>query len=190
VILADEFLDLGRPHALRQGLRRLALPGRLWREQIHDFMLAQLAGLVVGQIIVSGATKLCAKINSNDETLMITGNDRENPSFIHGATPRTVLFANSSISGKLSYNLPVKIDGHFTGEIKSTELLVIGANAQVDAHISARQVHLEGRLVGSVQSMGCFEVMPGGYFKGEARVAELRVHPGAIFDGNGNVLGG
>jgi len=115
--------------------------------------------------------------------------DKENPSFIQGAPPRTVLFANSSISGKLSYNLPVKIDGHFTGEIKSTELLVIGANAQVDAHISARQVHLEGRLVGSVQAMGCFEVMPGGYFKGDARVAELRVHPGAVFDGDGQILG-
>jgi cytoskeletal protein CcmA (bactofilin family) len=119
-----------------------------------------------------------------------TMNDKQNPSFIQGATPRTVLFANSSISGKLSYNLPVKIDGHFTGEIKSTELLVIGSNAQVDAHISARQVHLEGRLVGSVQTMGCFELMPGGYFKGEARVGELRIHPGATFDGNGNVLGG
>jgi len=115
--------------------------------------------------------------------------DKENPTFMQGAAPRTVLFANSSISGKLSYNLPVKIDGHFTGEIKSTELLVIGANAQVDAHISARQVHLEGRLVGSVQAMGCFEVMPGGYFKGEARVAELRVHPGAVFDGDGKILG-
>ena len=115
--------------------------------------------------------------------------DKENPSFMQGAAPRTVLFANSSISGKLSYNLPVKIDGHFTGEIKSTELLVIGANAQVEAHISARQVHLEGRLVGSVQAMGCFEVMPGGYFKGEARVAELRVHPGAVFDGAGKILG-
>jgi len=117
-------------------------------------------------------------------------NNKDNPSFIQGATPRTVLFANSSISGKLSYNLPVKIDGHFTGEIKSTELLVIGANAQVDAHISARQVHLEGRLVGSVQTMGCFELLPGGYFKGEARVGELRIHSGATFDGNGNVLGG
>jgi cytoskeletal protein CcmA (bactofilin family) len=116
-------------------------------------------------------------------------NNKDNPSFIQG-TPRTVLFANSSISGKLSYNLPVKIDGHFTGEIKSTELLVIGANAQVDAHISARQVHLEGRLVGSVQTMGCFELLPGGYFKGEARVGELRIHSGATFDGNGNVLGG
>ena len=43
---------------------------------------------------------------------------------------------------------PIKIDSHFTGEIKSTELLVIGSNAQVDAQISARQVHLEGKLVG------------------------------------------
>jgi cytoskeletal protein CcmA (bactofilin family) len=68
--------------------------------------------------------------------------------------------------------------------------LVIGASAQVDAHISARQVHLEGRLIGSVQSMGCFEVLPGGYFKGEARVGELKIHPGATFEGNGNVLGG
>ena len=115
--------------------------------------------------------------------------DIDNPAFMQGTAPRTVLFANSSISGKLSYNLPVKIDGHFTGEIKSSELLVIGANAQVDAHISARQVYLEGRLVGSVQSMGCFELMPGGYFKGEARVGELKIHPGATFDGNGNVLG-
>jgi cytoskeletal protein CcmA (bactofilin family) len=51
-------------------------------------------------------------------------------------------------------------------------------------------VQLEGKLVGSVQAMGCFEVLPGGYFKGEARVAELRVHPGAVFDGEGRILGG
>ena len=115
--------------------------------------------------------------------------DKDSPSFIQGVAPRTVLFANSSISGKLSYNLPVKIDGHFTGEIKSTELLVIGSNAQVDAHISARQVVLEGKLVGSVQAMGCFEILKGGFFKGEARVAELKVHPEAVFDGTGKILG-
>jgi cytoskeletal protein CcmA (bactofilin family) len=128
-------------------------------------------------------------LHSAKSEVMTTTENKESPSFIQGTAPRTVLFANSSISGKLSYNLPVKIDGHFTGEIKSTELLVIGSSAQVDAHISARQVHLEGRLVGSVQSMGCFEVLPGGYFKGEARVGKLRVHPGGIFEGNGNVLG-
>lgn len=100
-----------------------------------------------------------------------------------------MLFANSSISGKLSYNLPVKIDGNFTGEIKSTEALVIGPKAHVEAHVSARQVQLEGKLIGSVQAMGCFEILKGGYFKGEARVAELKLHPDAVFEGTGKILG-
>jgi cytoskeletal protein CcmA (bactofilin family) len=120
---------------------------------------------------------------------MAEASEKDNPSFIQGVAPRTVLFANSSISGKLSYNLPVKIDGHFTGEIKSSELLVIGPNAKVEAHVSARQVHLEGKLIGSVQAMGCLEILKGGYFKGEARVAELKLHPDAVFEGTGNILG-
>jgi cytoskeletal protein CcmA (bactofilin family) len=102
---------------------------------------------------------------------------------------RTVLFPGSSISGKLSYNLPVKIDSRFTGELKATELLVIGSNAQVDAYVSARQLQLEGKLSGNVQVMGCFEIMPGGEFQGDVKAAEIRIHPGAVFDGNAQIVG-
>ena len=66
---------------------------------------------------------------------MSESTDKENSALVQGGAPRTVLFVNLSISGKLSYTLPVKIDGNYTGEIKSTELLVIGSSAQVDAHI-------------------------------------------------------
>jgi cytoskeletal protein CcmA (bactofilin family) len=115
--------------------------------------------------------------------------DRDQPSFMQGNAPRTVLFPDSSVSGKLSYNLPVKIDSRFSGEVKATDLLVIGSNAQVEAHVSARHLRLEGKLVGNVQVIGCFEIMPGGRFQGEARVGELKVHPGAVFDGKGRILG-
>jgi cytoskeletal protein CcmA (bactofilin family) len=113
------------------------------------------------------------------------------PPLTQGAAPRTVLFPDSSISGKLSYNLPVKIDSRFSGEIKASDLLVVGANAQVDAHISARQLQVEGKLVGNVQVVGCFEIMPGGQFRGEGefKVGELKVHPGAVCEGKGRVLG-
>lgn len=121
---------------------------------------------------------------------MANAADQENPSFIQGNAPRTVLFPDSSISGKLSYNLPVKIDSRFSGEVKATDLLVVGPNAQVDAHVSARQLQLEGKLVGNVQVIGCFEIMPGGHFQGEVRAGELRVHPGAVFEGKGRILGG
>ncbi len=114
--------------------------------------------------------------------------DNGKPSSVQGA-PRTVLFPNSSISGKLSYNLPVKIDSRFTGEIKASDLLVVGANAQVDAHISAGRLQVEGKLAGNVHVIGCFEIMPGGQFQGEFKAGELKVHPGAVCEGKGKVLG-
>jgi len=116
--------------------------------------------------------------------------NKENPSFIQANAPRTVLFPDSSISGKLSYNLPVKIDSRFSGEIKATDLLVVGPNAAIDARISARHLKVEGKLIGNVQVIGCFEILPGGHFQGEARVGELMIHPGAVFEGTGLILGG
>jgi cytoskeletal protein CcmA (bactofilin family) len=105
------------------------------------------------------------------------------------ATVRTVLFPDSAISGRLSYDLPVKIDSKFTGEVKASDLLVVGVNAHVEARVAARNLQLEGKLIGSVQVIGCFEIMPGGHFKGDAQAAELRVHPGATFDGQGKITG-
>ena len=121
---------------------------------------------------------------------MIESGDKENPSFIHTNVPRTVLFPDSAISGKLSYNLPVKIDSRFTGEVKASDLLVLGPNAQVDANISARHLQLEGKLMGDVRVIECFEIMPGGYFKGDAKAGELRLHPGSVFEGTGEIVGG
>jgi len=116
--------------------------------------------------------------------------DKESPSFIQSNAPRTVLFPDSAISGKLSYNLPVKIDSRFSGEIKATDLLVVGRNATVDAQVSARHLKVEGKLIGNVQVIGCFEILPGGHFQGDARAGELMIHPGAVFEGTGLILGG
>jgi cytoskeletal protein CcmA (bactofilin family) len=110
------------------------------------------------------------------------------PSFIQG-TVRTVLFPDSAVSGRLNYNLPVKIDSRFSGEVKASDLLVVGPNARVEARICARQLQLEGRLVGNVQVLGCFEILPGGHFHGVVKAGELKIHPGAVFEGKGFVLG-
>ena len=110
-----------------------------------------------------------------------------NPTFLQ-VSPRTVLSPGTAISGKLSFNLPVKIDSRFKGEVKATELLVVGANAQVEAKISARHLHIEGSLVGTVRVAGWIEILPGGRFQGEIESGKLRVHPGGVFEGKGDVL--
>lgn len=111
----------------------------------------------------------------------------ENPTFLQ-VSPRTVLSPGTAISGKLSFNLPVKIDSRFKGEVKASELLVVGPNAEVEARISARHLQIEGSLVGKVQVSGWVEILPGGRFQGEIEAGKLRVYPGGVFEGIGAVV--
>lgn len=112
---------------------------------------------------------------------------REDPSFLQ-LSPRTVLFPGTAISGKLSFDLPVKIDSRFSGEVKASELLVVGPNAKVEARISARHLKVEGSLVGSVRVSGWIEILPGGRFQGDIEAGKLRVYPGGVFEGKGDVV--
>lgn len=111
---------------------------------------------------------------------------REDPSFLE-ASPRTVLAAGSVISGKLSYDLPVKIDGRFSGELKASDLLVVGPSADVNARISAGHLQVEGRLVGKIHVAGSVEILPGGHFWGEVVAGKLTVYTGGVFEGTGSV---
>ncbi|MFQ5902269.1 MAG: polymer-forming cytoskeletal protein [Candidatus Binatia bacterium] len=113
----------------------------------------------------------------------------EDPSFLQ-ISPRTVLFPGTAISGKLSFDLPVKIDSRFSGEVKASELLVVGPNAEVKAKISARHLQVEGSLVGKVRVSGWVEILPGGRFQGEIEAGKLRVYPGGMFEGKGDVVRG
>jgi cytoskeletal protein CcmA (bactofilin family) len=112
--------------------------------------------------------------------------DRKDPSFF-GETPRTVLQHGAAVSGKLVFDLPVKIDGRFKGEIKAGALLVLGPHAEVAANISAGQLRIEGSLVGTVRVDGWIEILAGGRFQGEIESGRLKVHAGGVFEGKAEI---
>ena len=99
----------------------------------------------------------------------------------------TALISGTTVSGKLSYDCPVKIDSRFSGELKVRDLLVLGPNAEVKADISAEHLQVEGSLVGKVRVSGWIEILPGGRFQGNIEAGSLRVHPGGVFDGKGEI---
>lgn len=103
-------------------------------------------------------------------------------------TPRMVTLPETSISGKLSFNHAVKIDSRFSGEVKASELVVLGPHAVVQAKISAGNLQVEGRLIGKVRVSGWIEIHPGGRFQGEIESGKLKVYPGGTFEGTGDVI--
>src|SRR3970282_585645 len=96
---------------------------------------------------------------------------------------RTIVSPGSAISGKLSFTLPIKIDGRFSGEVNSSQLLVLGPHATVRARIKARDLQVEGSLVGEVHVSGRVEILPGGRFQGELEAGRIEVHAGGVFEG-------
>lgn len=112
--------------------------------------------------------------------------ERQDPSFLE-ETPRTVLQEGASVSGKLVFDLPVKIDGRFKGEVKAAALLVLGPKAQVAAKISAGDLRIEGSLTGTVRVDGWIEILPGGRFQGEIEGGKLKIHDGGAFEGKAAV---
>jgi cytoskeletal protein CcmA (bactofilin family) len=111
---------------------------------------------------------------------------REDPTFLE-QQPRLVLQEGAAVSGKLVFDLPVKIDGRFKGEVKAGALLVLGPNAEVAANISAGQLRIEGSLTGKVRVDGWIEIMSGGRFQGEIEAGKLKVYSGGVFEGAGEI---
>lgn len=118
--------------------------------------------------------------------MAVIGKGSGDPPFLQAA-PRTVLIPGTAISGKLSFDLPVKIDSRFSGEVKARELLVVGPNGDVKARVSAGHLQVEGSLVGTAQVSGWVVILPGGRFQGEIEAGKLKVYPGGIFEGKGDV---
>ena len=68
------------------------------------------------------------------------------------ASLNAMLGAGSVFEGKLHFEGQVRIDGTFTGEITTTDLLVIGDGAKVSATINCGSVEIRGNITGSISA--------------------------------------
>jgi cytoskeletal protein CcmA (bactofilin family) len=64
----------------------------------------------------------------------------------------TVLGADCSLKGELSFVTAMRIEGKFEGKIQSGGKLALGRTAQIVADVSVGQLALEGAFKGSVQA--------------------------------------
>jgi len=106
----------------------------------------------------------------------------------HPTAVRSSLGPDTSITGKLSFSAPTRIDGKLKGEIRATDLLIIGEQAVVEGAVRAQQLMLHGEVQGDVMGVERVEIVAGGRLKGSVHTPVLIVHEGAILDGDCKVV--
>lgn len=100
------------------------------------------------------------------------------------ATLRSSLGADTSVSGRLSFTAPTRLDGRLRGEVHASDLLVIGETGIVDGIVRGSNVVLLGSIDGDVFATERLEIGASGRLKGSIETRELVVQEGGKLDGS------
>ena len=96
---------------------------------------------------------------------------------------RVSLGPDAEVTGKLSFETATRIEGKLHGEIRATDLLVVGAEAIVHATVQAAKLVVLGEVRGEVQGAARVEICEGGKLFGDVETKCLVVQEGATFEG-------
>ena len=96
---------------------------------------------------------------------------------------RVSLGPDAEVTGKLVFAVPTRIEGKLKGELRASDLLVIGAQAVVHANVHAEKLVVLGEVRGQVTGASRVEICEGGRLFGEIETRALIVREGARFEG-------
>lgn len=98
--------------------------------------------------------------------------------------PHTILGAESAFDGKLVFQGTVRIEGKFTGEISTDDVLLVTETAEVVASVNVGTLVLNGTLRGNVRAKRVVELQAPARLYGDIETPSLIIHAGVMFEGN------
>lgn len=108
----------------------------------------------------------------------------EEPVVTRPGEVHTLLGKGSEFEGKLTFEGQVRIDGKFSGQIFTKDVLVIGDGARVNAEINAGTVIVNGVVEGNIRATQLIELHQPGRIKGNLETPALSMDKGVIFEGS------
>lgn len=101
-----------------------------------------------------------------------------------GAFVNSIVGEGTKLNGELDLNGLLRIDGDFTGTIKTNGKVLIGKNGRAKCTITASTVVVGGALRGNIYSSEKVIILSSGIMLGNIFTPRLIVEEGVIFDGN------
>ncbi|MDP4098939.1 polymer-forming cytoskeletal protein [Paenibacillus sp. P96] len=108
---------------------------------------------------------------------------------VHPISTDTLLSSGSSFEGMLHSEAPLRIEGRYQGEIKSTNVVVIGESAVVQADINAAEVVIAGKVFGNIRADKRVTITSTGELYGNLTSNTLVIIDGGIMNGFSQMTG-
>ncbi|MFN8627482.1 MAG: polymer-forming cytoskeletal protein [Candidatus Binatia bacterium] len=101
---------------------------------------------------------------------------------------RTSLGSDTIVSGRLSFSEPTRIEGTLRGEVRASDLLVVGETAIVEGVVRALTLIVLGEVRGEVRGAERVEIGLGGRLSGKVEAQCLIVKEGGFLNADCRVI--
>jgi cytoskeletal protein CcmA (bactofilin family) len=95
---------------------------------------------------------------------------------------RVAVNRNVKIAGRLVFQEPIRIEGHFRGEVSSSDLVVISEGGSVGGRIRSPRLVVLGELEGDIINSKSVVLGPRSRFKGKIEADSLIICEGAYLN--------
>jgi cytoskeletal protein CcmA (bactofilin family) len=109
---------------------------------------------------------------------------RRQPVPTAAATPGySVLDAQLAVVGDLETEGTLRIDGKLRGSIRRADLVILGATAEIEGDVVAREVIVAGAVIGNIDAAERAEVQATAVVTGDISTGAVLIHEGGAVRG-------
>ncbi|MBQ2095301.1 MAG: polymer-forming cytoskeletal protein [Firmicutes bacterium] len=111
-------------------------------------------------------------------------NDFENASTsVDSVIVETAIGVDTVFKGSINTNKPIRIDGHYEGEINSDNLIIISETGFFSGDMKCRELQLQGKGEGTVVCTELMQLSNTGAFRGNIATKDIILVKGSQIDG-------
>ena len=101
----------------------------------------------------------------------------------------TILGSDAIFEGHLKTKASMRVDGKVKGELITSNTITIGSDGVVEGNISAKDIVVGGRVVGTLNATGRIILEAHSVLNGDLKTSRLVVEDGATFNGSSDMGG-
>jgi cytoskeletal protein CcmA (bactofilin family) len=119
--------------------------------------------------------------NSDEDNHAISADGNVHPAWVEERA-RIAVNRNVRVAGRLVFQEPIRIDGHFRGEVSSSELVVISEDGSVGGRVRSPRLVVLGELEGDITASKSVVLGPRSRFKGKIEADNVTICEGAYLN--------
>jgi cytoskeletal protein CcmA (bactofilin family) len=96
----------------------------------------------------------------------------------------SVIAEGLSIEGEVVSEEEVVVQGSLRGKLTTSDAVLVGSAAVVEANVSAQSLTIAGQVTGNVTAHERVDLQAGARLVGDVKAARLTIADGASFKGN------